>query len=162
MIIAIVKYDSKQTIQTMTQIYIAFMDATILYYKESLPKWNTISLRQCILNRGPMKGHVHTGDLCDAFQTLHNVAFEMIFKHKSKFPDYIEIQNNIRNLGFVSIDKEYDNWEPDQIRYTFRHPTFLEFFAALHLTTLTHDKQIDYITLSVSYTHLTLPTIYSV
>ena len=138
MIIAINKRGSDHSIQTRTQIYIAFMNATIKHYHKFHPDWNSISLGHCILSNSTF------GDsgLCAAFKILHNVAFEMHFEHRNTFPEYRDVNADIRKLGFVDIIKA-DNIH-DEVRYIFSHHTFLEFFAALHLTTLPQEKQDHY------------------
>ena len=138
-IIAVSKGNSDHSIRTRTQIYIAFMNAIIEHYRELHPGWNCISLRHCILSNSTF------GDSgpCTAFKTLHNVAFEMLFKHRNTFPEYHDVNGDIRNLGFVDIIKADNNL--GEVRYVFSHRTFLEFFAALHLTTLTQKIQKLYL-----------------
>ena len=133
-----IKTNAKQplTIQTRTQLYAAFMNTTIMHYKK--PQWNTVSLRQCILNASETR-------LCKGFKALHQIAYKMIFQNQSTFPDNLEDNEVIKKLGFVSVIKEAATY--DQVKYTFTHPTFCEFFAALHLTSLPHSKQLDYVTL---------------
>ena len=143
MIIAISKRDGDHSIQTRTQVYTAFMNATIKHYHEFHSDWNSVSLRNCILSNNPEDP---TG-LCAAFKTLHNVAFQMVFNGRNTFPEYHDVKLNIRNLGFVDIIKEDTIWDPDQVRYVFSHPTFLEFFAALHLTSLSREEQKYYVAL---------------
>ena len=138
MIIAISKKGSDHSIQTRTQIYTAFLNATINHYHEFHSDWNCISLRHCILSNSTF------GDsgLCAAFKILHNVAFEMYFEDRNTFPEYHDVNADIRNLGFVDIIKA-DNIH-DEVRYVFSHYTFIEFFAALHLITLPQEKQDHY------------------
>ena len=145
MMIAIAKRDIHHSIQTRTQIYTAFMNATIKHYHEFHLDWNSISLRNCILS----SSRSEDSGLCAAFKVLHSVAFQMVFNGKNTFPEYYDIKASIRSLGFVDIIKEDTSWTwgPDQVRYVFSHPTFLEFFAALHLTTLSGEKQSYYIAL---------------
>ena len=140
MIMAISEKDSDHSIQTRTQIYTAFMNATIKHYHELHPGWNSVSLRHCILSNSTF------GDsgLCTAFRILHNVAFEMVFDDRNTFPEYHDVNADIRNLGFVDIIK-VGNYILDEVRYVFSHRTFLEFFAALHLTTLPQEKQDHYV-----------------
>ena len=139
MVIFIIKYESSLRIQTRAQIYTAFMNATIKHYRESHRlDWNTISLRHCVKSST-------VDDLCTAFQTLHFVAFEMLFQHTLLFSKNLKVQKNVKSLGFVDVKMEPST--SDLVRYTFSHPTFLEFFAVLHLTTLSPSKQLIYINL---------------
>ena len=118
------------------------MNATIKHYHKLHPGWNSISLRQCIVSNSTF------GDSgpCTAFKILHNVAFKMLFEGRNTFPENHNVNADIRNLGFVDIIKA-DNIILDKVRYVFSYPTFLDFFAALHLTTLTQEKQNHYIAL---------------
>ena len=77
MIIFIAKSAHSSAIQTKTQLYTAYMNATIKHYQHSHSEWNTVSLRQCILNISPGSGD----DLCNAFKVIHHVAFKMTFNH---------------------------------------------------------------------------------
>ena len=126
MIVTIAKHmhDRIQTIQTRTQLYSAFIEQTILH-------------------NGFPNRHNST-----VLQLLHHVAFQMIFGDKSTSSDQpeVEIQGNIQKLDFVDVSVVTTR-TPNQVKYTFTHPTFLEYFAALHLTTLPLEKQLDYITL---------------
>ena len=140
MIIFIVKHEAKPVLHTRSQIYIAFMNVTIKHYRTVYyPHWNTVSLRRCLLETS------FADDLCLAFRTLHSVAFDILFKQVYLFPDHPEIQINLKALGFLQIEVEPSS--SDEVRYTFSHPTFLEFFAVLHLTTLPKQKQLVYINL---------------
>ena len=142
MVIYIMKHDDRphtHAIITRAQIYTAFMNVTIKHYEKTHhPNWNTVSLRNCILETS-------SDELCIAFKTLRSVAFEILFKHIASFPEHPEIQRHIKNLGFLNIEREHST--RDQVYYTFSHPTFLEFFAVLHLITLTQNEQLMYINL---------------
>ena len=132
--------ESMPEIQTRAQIYTAFMNMTIKHYKPSYhPSWNTVSLRHCITATD------NNLDLCNAFRTLQHVALEMLFKHICLFSHRPEIQRNFKNLNFLDIKAEPSS--SDQVRYSFLHPTFLEFFAVLHLLTLTQTEQLKFVNL---------------
>ena len=134
MLIFIAKHDGKLDIRTRTEIYLAFMDTIIKHFNDHHPQWNTVSLRECILNTAVS----HGDELCDAFKHLHHVAFKMLFYHEDKFPEYLKINENINKLGVVNITKIKSI--RDQVKFTFFHPTFLEFFAAIHLLTLPQEQ----------------------
>lgn len=143
MVIFIMRHQSTPIIHTRAQIYMAFVNATIIHYRRlHHPHWNTISLRHCLL--GVSNTH-SDDDLCTAFQTLHSVAFEILFHQVYTFPDYPDIQRNIERLSFVDIKAKPST--NDLVEYTFSHSTFLEFFAILHLTTLSQNEQLMYIDL---------------
>ena len=139
MVIYIMRHDNTLLIKTRAQIYTAFMNVTIKHYKKTHhSNWNTVSLRQCILG-------TNSDDFCIAFQKLHTIAFDMLFKQIGLFHEHPEIEEKIKNLGFLKIEREHSTG--DQARYTFSHPTFLEFFAVLHITTLSPNEQLVYMTM---------------
>ncbi len=135
MIIFIAQSAHSSSIQTKTQLYTAFMNATIKHYQHNHPEWDTVSLRKCILNKQPGSDD----DLCNAFKVIHHVAFKMTFNHIYVFSENTKIRTSIKSLGFVSIIGE----DPtrDEVRIVFSHPTFMEFFASLHLVTLSPSEQ---------------------
>lgn len=134
MVIHIARSTPVSSIRTKTQIYTAFMNATIKHYKhDHHPYWNTHSLRKCILN-------VLDDDLCKAFKIIRYTAFEMTFNQQYLFSVDTTDQENIKHLGLVSIAGE-DAPNREEIKFAFSHPTFMEFFAALHLITLSQSEQ---------------------
>ena len=50
MIVFIAQTIHASSITTKTQIYTAFMNATIMHYERDHPRWNTVFLRQCVLD----------------------------------------------------------------------------------------------------------------
>lgn len=134
MVIHIARSMHVSSIRTKTQIYTAFMNATIKHYKyDHHPHWNTHSLRKCILN-------ILDDDLCKAFKVIRHTAFEMTFNQKHLFFVDTTDQENINHLGLVSVDGG-DAPNREEVKFTFSHPTFMEFFAALHLITLSQSEQ---------------------
>ena len=133
MLIFIAKHDGKLDIRTRTEIYLAFMDTIVKHFDDRHPLWNTVSLRECILNTA-----ISHDELCVAFRYLHHVAFKMLFYHEDKFPEYPKINENVNKLGFVNIMKTKSI--QDRVKFTFFHPTFLEFFAAVHILTLPQEQ----------------------
>ena len=113
------------------------MNVTIKHYKHSHPDWNTVSLRQCIFD------HQSSGindNLCNAFKKIHHVAFEMAFRKNVLLSIEVKTQATIKTLGFVTILNEEST--SDEVKLAFSHPTFIEFFAALHLVTLPQKEQL--------------------
>lgn len=99
-----VNSESMPEIQTRAQIYTAFMNMTIKHSQPSHhPSWNTVSLRHCILNIVAKDNDL---DLCNAFQTLQRVAFEMLFMNIHLFSHHSEIQRNLKTLNFLHIRAE--------------------------------------------------------
>ena len=138
-----IRLENEPIIKRQSQLYTAFMNATLKHYSTNFsPSFNTIHLNHCIMNSSSPQDRMY---ICEAFQELHRVAFEMTFKNVSVFPDeFPEIREAIDKLGFVSILRE-DNFNQDHVRYLFSHPTFCEYFAALHLMTLPQEKQSELI-----------------
>ena len=124
-------YESSRSLRTITQLYIAFMNVTIKHYEGHRHQWNTESQWQCIRAEG-----LHGDDWCSAFNVLHQVAYGMSFKARVLFPDIFSdtIKDHINQLSFVGVSSVPGS--QSQVKFTFSHPTFLEFFASLHLTTL--------------------------
>ena len=67
----------------------------------------------------------------------------MLMKDGDLYPENVTLQEIMNNLSFVTVMAIPGT--SDQVRYTFSHPTFLEYFAALHLTTLPPNEQLAYI-----------------
>ena len=139
MILFIAQTPNASSINTKTQIYTAFMNATIKHYHQD---WSTVSLRQCIFNRNiPSQGNNKL--ICTAFKMMHLAAFKMVFESSSKISVESTIRKEIQDLGFVSIISE--NSLSDELKISFSHPTFTEFFAALHLITIPQNDQLFHV-----------------
>ena len=133
MLIYIAKHGGNLLVQTKTQVYIAFMNVTIQHFADHHPDWNTVSLKHCIMRNDP------NDELCVAFHHLAQVAFEILFDRADKFPEYPKIVRNINKLGFVNVRKLKTT--SDQVKYTFFHPTFIEYYAAIHLLKLSDEQR---------------------
>ena len=110
---------------------------TIKHYEGHRLEWNTESLWQCIRAKAP-----HRDVLCSAFNILHQVAYDTVFNDQNFFPDIKDIKDHINQLSFVGVTSVPGS----RVKFTFSHPTFLEFFVALHLTTLPLNEQLAFIT----------------
>ena len=138
MILFIAQTQHASSINTKTQIYTAFMNATIKHYHQD---WSTVSLRQCILNHNiPYRGN---NELCTAFKMMHLAAFKTIFESSPTVSVDSTIKKKMEGLGFVSIIPE--NSPSDEVKVSFSHPTFTEFFAALHLITMPQSDQLFHV-----------------
>ena len=138
MILFIAQTQHASSINTKTQIYTAFMNATVKHYHQD---WSTVSLRQCILNHNIPYG----GDkeLCTAFKMMHLAAFKKVFESLSTISVDSTTKKKMKGLGFVSIIPE--NSPSDEVEVSFSHPTFTEFFAALHLITIPQSDQLFHV-----------------
>ena len=101
-------------------------------------EWNTESVWQCIRAKAPDRD-----DLCSAFNILHQVAYNTVFNSQDLFYDIKGTKDYINQLSFVGVTSVPGS--KSQVRFTFSHLTFLEFFAALHLTTLPLNDQLAFI-----------------
>ena len=135
MLIYITKQGGNLSVKTKTQVYIAFMNVTIKHFADHVhhPDWNTVSLKQCILEGNP------SDELCAAFHNLTYVAYKILFDKVNKFPEYPNVVRNIKKLGFVNVTKPKST--SDQVKYTFYHPTFIEYYAAIHLLKLSNGER---------------------
>ena len=139
MLIAVVEDDSGQTIKTRTQIYSSFLDLTITHHCENI--WSLQSLRECVVSSATQYYNAYS--MCNAFKKLHDIAFQMMFEKKVKFPKDHEVEESVKKLGIVNTTVV--GLSKTEIIYTFSHPTFVEFFAALHLVTLSQEEQLEMI-----------------
>ena len=136
MLIYIYNKEESLSIHTRTQLYSAFMYVSIQHYPQRLSDWNIESLEQCIAPKQPASKN----KLCIAFQHLHGIAFEMLIHKKEKFCKTVEINKNINEFGFVNVTKVKSIH--DEVKYTFYHQTFVEFFAAIHLLSLPQEERL--------------------
>ena len=132
---------------TTTRIYLAFMNATIIHYPEMYNEDCTTDFFWRCIN----SPHDHR-ELCTAFQYLHKIAFRMRLKNEVAFEKNSSIQRSINKLGFVGTvlvngSETVGKIVSKKVKFLFSHLTFLDFFAALHLTSLTRDEQLIYIML---------------
>ena len=137
MLLSIIKNGEGSDFNTRTEIYSAFMNVTVKHFSDRLQGWNTLSLWGCVLNVSDS----YSKKLCTAFKELCRVAFEMFFNGIDTFPNHEGISSDINKLGFVKITRVDSNG--DELRYIFYHPTFQEFFAAIHLLDL-NQKELLY------------------
>ena len=70
-------------------------------------------------------------------------AFNMFMKDGNLFPENVTLKETMKSLSFVTVMAMPG--ARDQVRYTFSHPTFLEYFTALNLTILPLNEQLAYI-----------------
>ena len=82
--------------------------------------------------------------MCFAFNVLHQVAYDTVFNNQNFFPDIKAIKDHINQLSFVGVTSVPGS--ESRVKFTLSHPTFLEFFAAFHLTTLPLNEQLAFIT----------------
>lgn len=137
MILFIAQSPYASSINTRIRMYTAFMNATIKHYHK---EWNTVSLRQCVLEQNIAS---HTELICTAFKMMHLAAFKMVFEFSSVISVESTIKEKMESLGFVSIIPE--NSPSDEVKVSFLHPTFTEFFAALHLITIPQSDQLFHV-----------------
>ena len=143
MMIAIAHTTNAHSINTATQIYTAFVNATIKHYKHNHPFWDTASLRACIVeNSTPSKDNADS-KMCTPFKEIQYAAFEMTYKQRQSLSIKASSRPYIEDLGLISIVSE--NVVDDEVKVDFSHSSFVEYFAAMHLITLPHSEQIFYV-----------------
>ena len=157
LIVHIVTSDvSHEELSTQTNVYVGVMNSLITHY-HAIDQWNTGDLRECVIEKPPCSDNM----LCCAFHTLQRVAFEMAFRIRPDFEVFkmekSVVHNSIKNLIIVSIHPI----GPDKVTYSFAHRTFVEFFAALYLTTLPQERRLFYITKYSQITRYSYITRYS-
>ena len=152
MIIFIARTTNAASIKTKTQIYTAFVHATTKHYKHDHPKWNSASLKECIMDMQPSS----RSKLCHAFKAIHTCAFEMTYEQANSFSLTAEVQEQINKLGFVSIKSK--NLDSDEVTIAFSHRSFMEYFTSIHLISLSQNDQIFHLqsyTIATSHSLLT-------
>ena len=138
MVLSIIKGASDESpLETRTQIYMLFIFKAISQSKVNRPYH---FMKLCLFESGP------PNELCTAFHLLLNVAFQMTFNDQISFPDdeRDEILLMLQNTGFVTTEL---TGHMNRRKFTFSHPTFGEFFAALHLALESTETQYHYATL---------------
>ena len=129
-------------LRTTTDIYFAFLNATILHSQSN--SWKQASVMSCIKGGHSLKCNEAYFDECCAFQHVHGAAFKMFFEKEHYFHIDKRFIKIIDTLDFVSIEQT-EGIDGFKVKYTFSHSTFLEFFTAIHLATLSERELISYI-----------------
>ena len=139
LIVYIVASEETLTSGTKTSVYVGVLNSLMAHYQGIHHQWNAGSLRECIMKKPPCSDNM----LCCAFRTLQRIAFDMLFSKREYFEmEEFSLHMSIKSLSIVSIHPiSHDN-----VTYSFAHPTFTDFFAALYLTTLPQEKRLFYIT----------------
>ena len=138
MVLSIVQTSGLEApLNTRTEIYIAFMYNTLFQYNVSRPY---PYIQECVVkNSGSY-------DSCQAFNVVLKVAFQSTFDGIHSFLDEESDKTleTIESMGIVSTEL---NGHKNKRIFTFSHPTFREFFAALYLAAQPLEAQLHYSTL---------------
>ena len=134
---------------TETQLYSNFLCLTIRQYQEIRHEENVTSLTECFKDV-----HKKT-DLCIIFRRIYQVSFEGLMPSARKnalkstsfvgLPDSSNIPAKLEQLSLFKVVPIDDRSGVGLFKYYYSHPTFQEFFAAFHLTTLPKREQLKYI-----------------
>ena len=143
--IAVVTTDSNtlSLVDTETELYYDFLSQTIAQYKKLSYKQVAESYTECFVN------NYTTNDQCLLFRSICRVAFigavrrELTFNSSSfdNLTNSSNLKTEIESLNLFKIDyNKHGNF-----KYHYSHPTFQEFLAAFHLTTLSMNERTYYI-----------------
>ncbi len=146
----ITENDDKLSVgDTETQLYLDFLSLTIRQYQMVRHEQTAKSLGECFHD-------VHkNADLCIIFRRIFEVSFEGLMSDartnaltSSSFaglPDSTNISATLEHLSLFKVVPIDDRRGVRLFKYYYSHPTFQEFFAAFHLTTLPRNEQLKYI-----------------
>ena len=136
---------------TETQLYSDFLYLTIRQYQKVRHEQNVTSLTECFDDM-----HKKT-DLCIILRRIYQVSFKGLTSNARKtlrtlnstsfvgLPDSANIPAKLEQLSLFKVVPIDDRQGVGLHKYYYSHPTFQEFFAAFHLTTLPESEQLKYI-----------------
>ena len=138
--------DALSLADTETTLYSDFLSLTIKQY-ESRHEQTVETLKECF------NDVYRTDFLCSLLWNISKNAFEGIMSRDQTFnsssfgelPGNVNITAEIENLSLFRIEKIYGRRGNKLYKYYYSHPTFQEFFAGLHLTTLHREEQLNFI-----------------
>ena len=152
--IAVVKADPNilSLVKTETELYSSFLTQTITQYQNVRQELRAKSFMKCFDNR------YNDNDSCFLFWTICEHAFSGVMSREQKFDsssfddlpesEYDEILKQIESLSLFKVEKNYDENGYEIFEYYYSHPTYQEYLAALHITTLPFSEQLSYIRFS--------------
>ena len=136
-------------LNTETDLYYNFLALTIKHYENVRHERAVESLKKCFSDPNTQT------DLCDILRNISKISFVGIQLHGTQmFNSYAltKLSSRIANLSAeieaLSLFKVETSYDKDGIKfykYWYSHPTFQEFLAAFHLTTLPSRIQFSYI-----------------
>ena len=146
MLVYVAVHDTLSLVDTETRLYSDFLSLTIKQYESVRHKQTVEFLQECF------NDVYREIDLCVLLQKISKVSFEgimsrdQVFNSTSfgKLPDSINVSAELEALSLFKVEKIYGRRGNKLFRYYYSHPTFQEFLAAFHLTTLPREEQLNY------------------
>ena len=150
--IAVVTTDSNTLSlgDTETELYSDFLTLTITQYENVRHQNMENSLIKCFDD-----SYKETDpDVCFILRTISENAFNGVMNRELTFnsstfdrvPNSVNMSAEIEALSLFKTDWFYDRHGNRLHKFYYFHPTFQEFLAAFHLTTIPRNEQLNYTT----------------
>ena len=143
--VAIITTDSStlKLVDTETQLYTNFLALSIKQYENVRHERAVESLKECFSDPGAQT------DLCNILRSISKIAFDGLNNRTQMFTSLsltgMSKIAEIEALSLFKVETSYDRDGVKFLKYSYSHPTFQEFLAAFHLTTLSKEIQLNYI-----------------
>ena len=134
-------------LNTETDLYYNFLALTIKHYESVRHERAVESLKECFSDPNTQT------DLCDILRNISKISLDgMLWGRTQMFTSSSltrlsridNVSAEIEALSLFKIETSYDKDGIKLYKYWYSHPTFQEFLAAFHLTTLPSRIQFDY------------------
>ena len=131
-------------ISTETELYYNFLALTIKSYK----KVPVESLNECFSDPDTQT------NVCVILRSISKIALDGLMNRTQMFtsssliglsPRIANVSAEIEALSLFKIETSYDEGGIEFYKYWYSHPTFQEFLAAFHLTTLPRENHFEYV-----------------
>ena len=141
-------------VNTETKLYYNFLALTIAQYEHVRHERGVESLKECFSDPNTQT------DLCDILRSISEIAFDGLRNRTQMFTSssltglsrIANVSAEIEALSIFKIDKSYHTDGSMFYEYWYSHPTFQEFLAAFHLTTLSREVQrLYYLNIELKY-----------
>ena len=136
-------------VNTETDLYYNFIALTIKHYEDVRHERAVESLKECFSDPNTQT------DLCDILRNISKISLDgmmpwsrtQMFTSSSltKLSRIANVTAEIEALSLFKVEPSYDQDGTKFYKYWYSHPTFQEFLAAFHLTTLPSRVQFTYI-----------------
>ena len=148
--IAVITTDSNtlSLADTETELYSDFLTLTMTQYEHVRHHQMANSLIECFDDSYKQTNP----NVCFILQTISENAFNGVMSRELTFnsssfnglANGVNMSTEIEALSFFKTETFYDRHGYRLYKYYYSHPTFQEFLAAFHLTTLPRDEQLKY------------------